>query len=227
MLKRDPVKRHDGLFHVKHAAPAYTSEMFLSDCPVSRETLERLEEFILILTDWQSRVNLVSHKSLNSVWRRHVLDSAQLYPLLKRPGLLVDLGSGAGFPGIVLSIMGRTNIMLIEASGKKCRFLNQVARTLGLDVEVIQERIEAYVPRQRAKYITARALAPLSVLLMFSEPLLSRGGQCLFLKGLSVDAELTMAKNNWNMDMKKHQSVSHPDGVVLEIGRIKKVYANT
>ena len=201
----------------------YGPDEFSRDISVSRETLAQLKEFVHLLLRWQKVFNLVGSSTVADIWRRHILDSAQIYQFLNPPGCLVDLGSGAGFPGIVLAIMGYPAVKLIEANGKKCAFLRKASHSLDINVEVIQCRIEDHKSTKRAAYITSRALASLEKLLIYSEPLISRQGKCFFMKGANVVPELTKAKKNWNMDVQKHISMSNPRGVVLEIAELTSI----
>ena len=172
----------------------YGPDEFSRDISVSRETLAQLKEFVRLFIRWQKALNLVGSSTVVDIWRRHILDSAQIYQFLNPPGCLVDLGSGAGFPGIVLAIMGCPAVKLIEANGKKCAFLRNASHSLDINVEVIQCRIEDHKPTKRAAYIASRALASLEKLLIYSEPLVSRQGKCFFMKGANVVPELTKAK---------------------------------
>ena len=201
----------------------YGPDEFSRDISVSRETLAQLKEFVHLLLRWQKVFNLVGSSTVVDIWRRHILDSAQIYQFLNPPGCLVDLGSGAGFPGIVLAIMGYPAVKLIEANGKKCAFLRKASHSLDINIEVIQCRIEDHKSTKRAAYITSRALASLEKLLIYSEPLISRQGKCFFMKGANVVPELTKAKKNWNMDVQKHISMSNPRGVVLEIAELTSI----
>ncbi|MDC0189613.1 16S rRNA (guanine(527)-N(7))-methyltransferase RsmG [Rhodospirillales bacterium] len=201
----------------------YGPDEFSRDISVSRETLAQLKEFVHLLLHWQKTLNLIGSTTVVDIWRRHILDSAQIFRFLNPPGCLVDLGSGAGFPGIVLAIMGYPAVKLIESNGKKCAFLRNASHSLEINVEVIQCRIEDYQPTKRAAYITSRALASLEKLLIYSGPLISRQGKCLFLKGANVIPELTKAKKNWNMNVQKHISMSNPRGIVLEIAELTSI----
>ena len=200
---------------------------FSGQLAVSRETLTILQEFVDLVLHWQKNLNLISSDSTSEIWSRHILDSAQLIKFLRRQGCLLDLGSGAGFPGIVLAILGRKDVKLIESNGKKCTFLRAACRSLDLEVDVIQSRIEEYRPSLQAHYITSRALAPLEKLLGYSVPLLSPGGRCLFLKGENVGTELTQAKKNWNIKFRTHASLSDPNGVILDIGCISSIHGKS
>lgn len=201
----------------------YGPEDFSRQFTVSRETLKCLREFVSILLHWQKSFNLIGPDTVRDVWHRHIMDSAQIFRHLRTPGCLFDLGSGAGFPGFVLAILGYPTVKLIESNGKKCTFLRNASRLLDIEVEVIHSRIENYRPLGQATYITSRALAPLENLLAYSEPLLSQYGRCFFLKGANADTELTNAKKKWIMQTQKHVSVSDPDGIILEIGGITSV----
>ncbi len=188
-----------------------------------REAVEKLERYAALLVEWSAKFNLVAPSTLPHIWSRHFLDSAQLYPLVpKRDGLLLaDLGSGAGFPGLVLSVMGVENVHLIESTGKKADFLRAVIGELGLDTVVHQQRFEDMV-EFRADIITARALASLKELLPMIMPMLRRESLCLFLKGQNVDVELTEAQKCWMFEFEKTQSLSDPSGTVLTVRNLKK-----
>lgn len=191
---------------------------------VSHETSSLLEAYIALLREWNARRNLVSAASLEEVWHRHVLDSAQLAGLI--PGVaesLVDIGSGAGFPGMVLAIMlrDRLKVTLFEATGKKCEFLRDVTDRLGLrNVTIRNERVES-APRQHFDVVTARACAPLPQLLGYAQDFVGADTVCLFLKGQNLVLELTDARKSWRMKVRQHTSMTHPLGVVLEIRELR------
>ena len=194
-------------------------EEFAAATDVSRETLARLKAFVGLLTDWNARHNLVSKTSLDEVWQRHVLDSAQLGPLVPPEAkTLADFGSGAGFPGLVLAVLlqGRVAVTLFEATRKKAEFLHAAADRLGLTVAVRNERVEE-AARAVFDVLTARACAPLPELLEYAQHFASSKTVCLFLKGQNVGVELTEARKSWRMKVREHPSITHPFGVVLEI----------
>jgi 16S rRNA (guanine527-N7)-methyltransferase len=198
-----------------------TPEAFAAETHVSRETLERLKLYAATLERWNKAINLVSQKTLPDLWRRHFLDSAQLLPYLPELGegrkrVLVDLGSGAGFPGLVLAILGAGEVHLIESDQRKAAFLREVSRETGAQAQIHVERIEAVTPF-RADVVTARALAPLGDLLAYAEPFLAPDSLCLFLKGKSAEGELTAAAQEWKMKVKRHASRSDPSALLLEI----------
>lgn len=174
-------------------------EEFAREVNVSRETLDRFSIYNILLQKWTKAINLVSKNSLDDCWRRHFLDSGQLSRYL--PGAaesLLDIGSGAGFPGLVLAIMGAPNVVLVESDQRKCQFLREVSRETSTPVTVVNERIEN-IPPKIFDVVTSRACAPLDVLLKYAEPYQGSSSVCLFLKGHSVQDELTTAEKRWNM----------------------------
>ncbi len=204
----------------------YSADDLAREVDVSRETLDRLALFVALLQKWQPAINLVSRKTLSDVWRRHILDSAQLYALVPDSvrsgrGTCVDLGSGGGFPGLVLSIMGLRNVHLVESDSRKCQFLREANRICGAEATVINARIEAVTPFP-ADVITARALAPLDRLLDMADQFVTQDTVLLFLKGQDVDSELTKARKIWTMDVEHIASKSDPDGTILRIRHLHR-----
>lgn len=188
---------------------------------VSRETRDRLALYAELLRKWQPRINLIGPATLPDLWRRHILDSAQLFPLLPDgTPRLIDLGSGAGFPGLVLAILGVPEVHLVESDQRKGAFLREVARQTGAPVTVHTARIES-VTGLAAPVVTARALAALPKLLSWAAPLLTENGQCLFLKGQNVDEELTAARKIWIFQEDHFPSQSDPSGVVLRLREVR------
>lgn len=189
--------------------------------PVSHEAWGVLERYAALLSEWNEKFNLVASSTLPHLWRRHMLDSAQLFPLLpKGTRRLVDLGSGAGFPALVLAIMGVPEVHVIESTGKKAKFLSVVSEELGLNVIVHQARIES-VRDLEADVVTARAVTSLPLLLSLAKPFMGRASCALFLKGEKADAELTEAAKYWTFSCEKTPSLSDPSGVVLKINELK------
>ncbi len=172
---------------------------------VSRETLRRMEIIVTQLQKWQPRINLVSSSTIADVWNRHVADSLQLVPLAGDVKRWIDLGSGGGFPGLVvaaaLAEKPGFRMCLVESNGKKCAFLRETARLAGLPVDVKCGRIEAVVADlpDAFEIVSARALASLGNLLELAEPLMARGARGLFPKGQDVDDELRAATISWNL----------------------------
>ena len=184
---------------------------------VSRETLCQLSAYLALLEKWQRRINLVATSTMVEVWQRHILDSAQharFYPPNTKK--ILDVGSGAGFPGLVLAIMGDVEVDLVESDQRKAIFLSTVVRSLGLPVKVHNQRIES-LPNLGPDVITARALAPVPKLMKLIENQISFATVCLFLKGASVEEELTELQTYSTMVSVRHPSLSGANGVVLEL----------
>ncbi len=192
--------------------PPLSPAAFRAAADVSRETLDRLERYAALLEKWNRAINLVARGSLADLWRRHMLDSAQLWPLLPpqgRPRRILDLGSGAGFPGLVLAIMaasdGDLEVHLVEVDRKKAAFLREAARIAEASVILHVQRIESLAPFP-VDAVTARACAPLPRLLDYAAPFLrkTQPGALppvgLFLKGREVDRELTEAREKWKIE---------------------------
>ncbi len=191
---------------------------------VSRETLTRLRAYVDLLARWNARINLVSPGSLADVWRRHILDSAQLIRHIDRSvRVLVDLGSGAGLPGTILAILGVPEVHVIEADQRKAAFLREAARVADTSITVHPARIEA-VKAFPADVITARALAPVVQLLAWSAPFLGESTVCLFLKGQSLRDELTAAQGKWIMRTQILASLSDPTGHILRVEGLRAAH---
>lgn len=181
---------------------------FAAATGVSRETLARLETYAGLLARWNRTINLVAASSLAELWSRHMLDSAQLLPLLPpapqdRPRRLLDLGSGAGFPGLVLAILGAGEVHLVESDRRKAAFLREVARATGTEIVLHRARLEELAPFD-VDVVTARGFAPLPRLLALAAPFLRPrgphpGGVALLLKGRDAQAELTAAAETWHI----------------------------
>jgi 16S rRNA (guanine527-N7)-methyltransferase len=211
---------------MNNASPM-TREEFAATADVSRETSERLGRYAELLVKWQGRMNLVSAETLGDLWRRHMLDSAQLLKLLPQATLSVaDIGSGAGFPGLVLAILGVRQVHLIESDTRKCAFLAEAARAAGLDAGrnpvIHRTRVET-IEGLRVDAVTARACAPLARLLGYAAPMLRPESVCLFLKGGRVGEELTQAEKTWRMEVERFPSLSDPSGTILRINQVARV----
>ncbi len=198
---------------------------------VSRETYGRIETYCALLLRWNARINLIGRGDEARVGARHVEDSLQLLALMPEglaPGFggeggavqAVDLGSGGGFPGMVLAIASGVGFVLIESDGRKAAFLREAARLVAAPVRVLAERIEAAAP-QGAALVTARALAPLPRLLPLVARHLAPGGTALLPKGAGSDRELTDAAADWHMDVMRHQSRTDSDGSILQVTGLK------
>jgi len=199
----------------------FVREMRHIGVDVSRETRDQLEAFVHTLVRWQKAINLVGNTTLDSIWVRHILDSAQLKILIpERAKTLTDLGSGAGFPGLVAAAMRPDlEVTLIESDARKAAFLGEAARRMELakQPKIVVGRIEA-VPPAVADVVTARALAPLGQLLKWAQPHRTDTAICLFHKGKGWQAELTEAMKDWDIPGKPFTSVTDLDAVILRIG---------
>jgi 16S rRNA (guanine527-N7)-methyltransferase len=196
------------------------AQRFADLVPVSRETLAQLEAYAALLIRWSERINLIGRDTIADLWRRHLLDSAQLQPFIPAGARsLIDLGSGAGLPGLVLAILGAPGVELVEADSRKCAFLREAARITEAPVAIRGCRIQA-VPPHAVDVVTARALAPLDRLLGLAEPFLAPASECLLLKGERVEDELTLARRHWTMTASLHPSRSDPRGVVLRLQQV-------
>jgi 16S rRNA (guanine527-N7)-methyltransferase len=187
---------------------------------VSRETLARLEAYAGLLREWSAHINLVGATTLDDLWRRHFLDSAQLLHYVPAgTRSLIDLGSGAGFPGLVLAISGVPGVELVEADARKCAFLREAARITAAPVIIRNARIEA-LPAHVVDVVTARGCAPLDRLLVLAQRFIGPDTVCLFPKGERVEHELAAARQAWTMDLTRHASRSDPRGVILCLRRV-------
>ncbi len=204
----------------------------LSLTPVSREIADRLDAYVELLLRWQKTTQLVGDNTIPNLWTRHIADSLQLLDISPEAKVWVDLGSGAGLPGLVIAcaLAGRPGACthLIESQAKKAAFLREVVRTLGLPAIVHGERIESVadaLPAQ-AEIVTARALSPLHRLLAYAQPLLKKGAKGLFLKGQDVEAELTDAARYWNMQYNLIPSKTSGNGVIVVVSRAERRQAS-
>lgn len=188
---------------------------------VSRETEAKLRELMALLQRWNTRINLVAAGDDAALWQRHILDSLQLQPLLPPGhGPIIDLGSGAGFPGLVLALTSARATHLVESDRRKAAFLIEAARVLELGwVRVHPTRIEA-TELPWADVVSARALAPLPDLLRHAHRILAPGGVALFPKGRSAEQELTAAARHWNMRVERFPSRTDPHSLILRISEI-------
>ena len=188
---------------------------------VSRETFERLVVFEALLRRWNSRINLIGRGTLGQIRERHIADSLQLLDHLPPAGSIVDLGSGAGFPGLVVGLASGRPVTLVEADTRKAAFLREAARMTRTDAAVVACRIEDTTLRN-IDVVLARALAPVRPLCALAYPMLAASGSCLFLKGAEVERELTDAEREWQMSATRHPSRVTPEGCVLELRHLKR-----
>jgi 16S rRNA (guanine527-N7)-methyltransferase len=196
--------------------------------PVSRETEARLDRYVDLLVEWQARTNLIAPSTLPTLWTRHVADSLQLLALAPAARTWVDLGSGGGFPGVVLACAMAEHegaaVHLVERNAKKAAFLREALRVTNAAGAIHLADIGDYVDSFSAPVdcITARALAPLHMLLDYVEPLMKRGAKALFLKGQDVESELTEATKYWNINPHLHPSRTGGQGWIVELETIER-----
>ncbi|MGJ4951208.1 16S rRNA (guanine(527)-N(7))-methyltransferase RsmG [Bradyrhizobium sp. HKCCYLS20291] len=196
--------------------------------PVSRETEQRLDRYVALLLEWQAKTNLVAPSTLPHLWTRHIADSLQLLDLAPDAKIWVDLGSGGGFPGVVLACAlaerPGAQVHLVERIGKKAAFLREAIRVTGAPGIVHLSEIGDIVEKWsgRVDCVTARALAPLHQLIGFAEPLVKKGAKALFLKGQDVEAELTESTKYWKIEPKLHSSRTGGQGWIVAIDCIER-----
>jgi 16S rRNA (guanine527-N7)-methyltransferase len=189
--------------------------------PVSRETTARLDRFVAVLMDWQQRINLIAPSTEQKVWTRHIADSLQLLPLAPEARIWADLGSGAGFPGLVIACglaeTAGSRVHLVESNGKKAAFLREAVRATGAPAIVHGMRAEDFAKNvhEPIDTVTARALAPLPKLLALAHPLLKKGALGLFPKGQDVAAELTEAAKCWTIQASLAMSRTDPKARIV------------
>ena len=219
---------HPASEHATTLAHGRARAVALAPQSVSRETWSRLDRLVTLVVERQQHMNIIAPSTIPQIWTRHVADSLQLLPLA--PGALrwVDLGSGAGFPGLAIAcaLTGTpgAEVHLVESTQKKAAFLSEATRELGLPVVVHPIRIEDFAAKNQIRFdvVTARALAPLPKLLGYAIPLLKTGTVGLFPKGQDVEAELTEASKYWNIQAELVPSTTDPRGRIVVLHRAKK-----
>ena len=207
-----------------------TYEKFSSHVFVSRETYDRLCLFQKILIKWQKSINLISKNTIENTWERHFLDSAQLYKFVRDiEGNIIDFGSGAGFPGMVLAIMGKKNIHLVESDYKKCVFLKEIAMLTETDITIHNCRIEE-LNFINVDVVTCRALASLKNLIHYVEVFINKSlgerqqyPKLLFLKGKSYFSEIIELSKIKKISFEEYPSITDKDGRILYISKVDKL----
>jgi 16S rRNA (guanine527-N7)-methyltransferase len=198
-------------------------ERALQIVPVSREIAERLDRYVTLLLDWQQRMNLIAPSTIPQIWTRHLADSLQLLDLAPHAKNWIDLGSGAGFPGLAIACaladVPDVEVHLVESNGKKANFLREAARHIGVPVTVHGVRIEDFAKNSPAQpdIVTARALAPLNEILSLAHPFSEKGAQGLFLKGQDVAFELTNAAKYWKFEPVLVPSKTSPNSRIVSV----------
>ncbi|MBL0942231.1 MAG: 16S rRNA (guanine(527)-N(7))-methyltransferase RsmG [Alphaproteobacteria bacterium] len=189
---------------------------------VSRETMTKFERYVQLLESWNKSLNLISSKTAKEIWQRHIYDSAQILSCLSSSKTIIDFGTGGGFPGLVLAMMGPWDITLIESDTKKCSFLKEVARQTDTKITILNQRIETVKPWQ-VDVITVRALAPLNQLLNYASPFLLDKGVGIFLKGKMLEAEIEQARLEWTFNAEVIESKTSCEGRIIKVKDIKQL----
>ena len=224
-MSGDP-QSHEGLRETLDAGRSKAISSF-GDA-VSRETWERLDRFVELLLARQQQVNLIAPSTIPQIWTRHIADSLQLLALARPARTWIDLGAGAGFPGLVIACalveVPGARVDLVESTKKKANFLRDVAQALSLPAIVHEVRIEDFAAGNTIRFdvVTARALAPLDKLLGYAHPLLKKGTVGLFPKGQDVEAELTRAAKSWKIEAELMPSKTDPHGRVALVRQVSK-----
>ena len=206
-----------------------TPEKFAETFDVSRETLERLKIYEALLRQWQKGINLVAPKTIDAIWHRHFADSAQLLSMAPGSAIWLDLGSGAGFPGLVIAICSANredrHVHIVESNSRKCAFCQEVVRETGCSVEIHNSRIESLEGNDKfggVEVITARALAPLSQLFKLVFPLFHPGMLGLFLKGRQAESEQIEAGNDWTFQAMLHPSMTDQRASIVHVTELRR-----
>jgi 16S rRNA (guanine527-N7)-methyltransferase len=217
------------------AAPRGAEEALVTDkaealrlTPVSRETEIRLDRYVDLLRQWQAKTNLVAPSTLPHLWTRHIADSLQLLPLAPTAKRWADLGSGGGFPGVVLACamaeVPDATVHLVERNAKKAAFLREALRVTNaagvVHLSDIGDSVDSNL--SRIDCVTARALAPLHQLIGWAAPLIEKGAKALFLKGQDVELELTEATKYWNIKPRLHSSLTGGHGWIVELDQVER-----
>ncbi len=193
--------------------------------PVSRETKDRLATFVELLDRWRHKINLISNPTFASVWTRHIADSAQLSALAPQAKRLVDIGSGAGFPGLIIAIqladVPGAIVHCIESDGRKCAFLREATRATGAAAMIHPSRVEAIDPESLGPVdaVTARAFAPLPLTLKLARPWMDRGAIAVFPRGESAKEQIAALPEATAYAIETLQSVVNPKAAILRIRR--------
>ncbi len=202
----------------------FTDKIFAQKTGVSRETMANIHVYASLLTKWQKKINLVSQSTMPDLWSRHFYDSfqlkAQLAGLNAEKTKILDIGSGAGFPGLLLSMLDLGEFHMVESNNKKCTFMRQVVRETGCDAVIHNERIENITPFH-VDYIISRACAPLNKLFDLGRNFIHEETICLFLKGQTAEEEITDARRRWAFEVEKFTSVTQDRGILLKVSHIK------
>lgn len=191
-----------------------------NDVIINGEQQKRLENYVKLLLEWNNKINLIGKSTINDLWNRHIVDSAQLIKFLNEEELknckCADFGTGAGFPGIVLSILGVKNMTLIEKSIRKCNFLREAVKFSSNKINILNKNISD-VKTKKFDIIFSRALASLDELLFMVRPFIKNNTKCIFLKGKKIEEELAETKKHHNFEYELFDSETSGDGKIIII----------
>lgn len=189
---------------------------------VSRETKEKLVHYVSLLEKWNKSINLIAPSTVSDIWHRHIEDSLQMLPLLpSKPTEILDIGSGAGLPGIIISLSTDHKVTLVDSDKKKGLFLKEIRRHLNASYDIICDRAEN-IPHQKYGIVTSRACANLSGLLALSHPFLEEKSFCLFHKGKNYSKEVEEAEKKWLFDLEITPSTTDIDAALLKLSNIQR-----
>jgi 16S rRNA (guanine527-N7)-methyltransferase len=197
-------------------------EEILTKYHVTLRQKKNIQKYIDSIIQHNIHTNLVGKSTLADPWSKHILDSLQLVSFIKNKNhSILDMGTGAGLPGVVLSIAGYKNVSLVDSNGKKIKFLKTIKDDLGLSLNIIPGRLER-LHNLKFDIITSRALAKLSILFGYSQNFMKKNSVLIFLKGKTVNEEILEAKKNWKFKLQKYRSISDSRGVILVVERLSK-----
>lgn len=200
----------------------YTKNILNNVYNVSRETMQTLDEYIFLLLKWNNTINLVSKTTISKIWSRHILDCAQIIKFIPDKSIkLVDLGSGAGLPGIILAILGVEDSILVEADARKCAFLQEASKLVSQKIKICCERIEK-IAQLECDIVVSRSLINLTGLFNYIEDF-KISDKMLFSKGENVDIEIEAAQKLYNFLYKQHISITNINSSIIEVNEFKKI----
>ncbi len=203
------------------ASKTFSYDDFTKFISVSRETFSRLETYVELLKKWQTSINLIGTATINEIWIRHIIDSAQLINNMESAEVIADVGSGAGFPGLIMAILGIKDITLIESDGRKVAFLKEAARVTQADVSIINNRVE-HADLEEFSLIVTRGFAPLAAMFSIFGSKLKDSHKLLLLKGKNYKTEIQEARKAWSFEYTVIPSVTDKESAILSIQNFKK-----
>ncbi len=194
-------------------------KQILNRLEVSCGTIDKLATYVEVLLKWNKKINLISKNTVPNLWMRHIVDSAQIIAFVEnKKQVIIDVGAGAGFPGMILRILGLENVILIESDERKTSFLREVARTLNLDLEIVNDRVEKIFIK--SDIVVARGFSALDEMLDKVNNI--EYSRMLLLKGKNVESEISQASKNWKFCYKKHESITSAGSYILDITNVRR-----